>query len=46
MEKTGLIELRFNVLFLVCVDKKNNGSHAVLPKDVTETDSGKQTGSG
>lgn len=42
MEKTGLIELRFNVLFPVCIDKTNNGSHTVLPKDMTETDSGKQ----
>lgn len=46
VEKTGLIELRFNVLFLVCTDKTNNGSHTVLPKVMTETDSGKQTGSG
>lgn len=27
---------------LVCVDKTNNGFHTVLPKDVTEADSGKQ----
>lgn len=46
MEKTGLIELRFDVLFLVYIDRTNNGFHTVLSKDITEIDSGKQTGSG
>lgn len=46
MEKTGLTELSFTVLFPVCADKTNNGSQTVLSKDVTEADSGKQTGSG
>ena len=46
MGKTRLIELSLNVLFLVCVDKTNNGYQTVLPKDATEADSGKQTGSG
>lgn len=36
MEKTGLRELSFNALSLVCVDKTNNGSQTVLPQDVTE----------
>lgn len=39
MGKTRLIEFSFNVLFLVCVDKTNNGSQTVLPKDATEADS-------
>lgn len=39
MEKTGLRELKFNVLSLVCVDKTNKSSQTVLPKDVTEADS-------
>lgn len=46
MGNTGFIELSFNVLFLVCVDKTNNSSQTALPKDVTKADSGKQTGSG
>lgn len=43
--QTQLIELRFNVPSLVCVDKTNNDSQLALPKDVTETDSSKQPGS-
>lgn len=39
MGKTRLIEFIFNVLFLVCVDKTNNGSQTVLPKDAAEADS-------